>query len=75
MWDNLNDCIGKHLKLGFVIVMLRSDVANEQQEINVLLGCERDDKYKKYINDLQVTPIRTQNGCVLIVGESSLQGG
>jgi len=55
--------------------MLRSDVANEQQEINVLLGCERDDKYKKYINDLQVTPIRTQNGCVLIVGESSLQGG
>jgi len=43
--------------LGFVAVILRSDKAIEQQgrKIFVLLGCERSDKYRKYIHDLEVT--------------------
>jgi len=43
--------------LRFVVVILRSDKATRQQRRKtfVLYGCERSDKYRKYILDLEVT--------------------
>jgi len=44
-------------RLGFVVVILRSDKATGQQgrKTFVLLGCERSGKYRKYRNDLEVS--------------------
>jgi len=44
-------------RLGFVVVILRSDKATGAQgrKTYVLLGCERSGKYRKYRTDLEVT--------------------
>jgi len=44
-------------RLGFVVVILRSDKTTDQQgrKTFVLLGCERSGKYMKYRNDLEVS--------------------
>jgi len=44
-------------RLGFVVVILRSDKATGAQgrKTYVLLGCERSEKYRKYKTDLKVT--------------------
>jgi len=42
---------------GFVIVILRSNIANQQRgrKMYVLLGCERGGKYRRYNQALDVT--------------------
>ena len=44
-------------RLGFVVVILRSDKATGAQgrRTYVLLGCERSGKYRKYRTDLDVS--------------------
>ena len=45
------------IRLGFVVVILRSDKATGAQgkKTYVLLGCERSGKYTKYRTNLEVT--------------------
>ena len=49
-------------RLGFVVVILRSDKATGQQgrKTFVLLGCERSGKYRKYMNDLEISITATR---------------
>jgi len=53
---------GVAFQLGFVIVIIRSDTANDQhgKKTYVLLGCERGGKYRKYKSDLQPSITRTR---------------
>ena len=46
-------------RLGFVVVILRSDktIGQQGRKTFVLLGCERSGKYSKYKNDLEVSII------------------
>jgi len=47
---------------GFVIVILRSDTSTGQQERKtfVLLGCDREGKYRRFKKNLQVTESGTR---------------
>ncbi|XP_068474376.1 uncharacterized protein [Phaseolus vulgaris] len=49
-------------RLGFVIVIIRSDIANGKQgrKTYVLLGCERGGSYRKYKDGLEVTVTGTR---------------
>ena len=65
-------------RLGFVVVILRSDKATEAQgrKTYVLLGCERSGKYRKYRTNLEVTITNTRKcDCSFRLGGKSIKGG